>query len=154
MTGSSADRTMSTSLPQLCARVREAAQGIPIAVGFGVNTRDHFLNVGSMADGVVIGSKIVSLIKTSPQGSAAEAIRDYCREVSGARHQAESRNSHEIGRAESTDLANLNTVSMPTETLSADDDKNVPADEPSLPPRNVSLQSKSLHEVNPYLNLY
>ena len=98
VTGSSASATMSASLPELCARVRKYAGKTPIAVGFGVNTREHFLSVGNIADGIVIGSKIVSLIKEAQPGTITDTIRAYCKEVSRPRSKHEQNGvSHDIG---------------------------------------------------------
>lgn len=60
VTGSSA--TVNAELPQLIARIREHTK-LPLAVGFGVSTRDHFETVAKYADGVVIGSRIVTVLK-------------------------------------------------------------------------------------------
>jgi tryptophan synthase len=53
-TGSSEKVAMNSSLPDIISRVREYAT-VPLAVGFGVATRDHFNAVADAgADGVVI----------------------------------------------------------------------------------------------------
>ncbi|KAG5220484.1 tryptophan synthetase [Salix suchowensis] len=66
VTGSSDKVAINTYLPNIIARVRQYTS-VPISVGFGVANRDHFNFVGdSGADGVVIGSKLVSLIKSTP----------------------------------------------------------------------------------------
>ena len=54
--------TINTKLPGLINRVRKYTN-LPLAVGFGVSNRDHFKLVGLHADGVVIGSKIVDVLK-------------------------------------------------------------------------------------------
>lgn len=115
VTGSSANATMSASLPELCARVRKYAGKTPIAVGFGVNTREHFLSVGNIADGVVVGSKIVSLIKEAQPGTIMDTIRAYCVEVSRPRSQHEQNGvSHDACLGESIDMAKVDAVSAPT----------------------------------------
>jgi tryptophan synthase len=114
VTGSSANTTMSSSLPELCARVRKFAGKTPIAVGFGVNTREHFLSVGSLADGVVIGSKIVSLIKEAGSRNITDIIRDYCQEVS---HADEVGTSHEVNLGESIEIAKVDAVATPTASI-------------------------------------
>jgi tryptophan synthase alpha chain len=48
-------------LGALAAEVR-AASSVPVVVGFGVSTPDHARAIGRMADGVVVGSAIVSRI--------------------------------------------------------------------------------------------
>ncbi|CAJ0875949.1 9416_t:CDS:2, partial [Entrophospora sp. SA101] len=57
-------KTINAQLPDLVNRVRKYTD-LPLAVGFGVSTRDHFKLVGSHADGVVIGSKIVNVLKNA-----------------------------------------------------------------------------------------
>jgi tryptophan synthase len=119
VTGSSATSSMSASLPDLCARVRKYAKDTPIAVGFGVNTREHFLSVGSIADGVVVGSKIVNVIKEAPPGKANEAVLAYCKEVSRPRTDAEVNGvSHDIGLGQALEMAKIDGVSAPSATIS------------------------------------
>lgn len=82
-----ASTTVSTSLSSLLTRIRSLLPGPrPLAVGFGVSTRAHFEEVGREADGVVIGSQLVSVIKnaSSPE-ECVKAVEAYCQEVSGNR---------------------------------------------------------------------
>ncbi|KAG5645056.1 bifunctional tryptophan synthase trp1 [Asterophora parasitica] len=82
-TGSSENVAVNTALPDIIARVREYAT-VPIAVGFGVATRDHFNTVSDAgADGVVVGSRLVSVLKNSAPGEAAKNVEAYCRQLSG-----------------------------------------------------------------------
>lgn len=144
VTGSSSSGKLSASLPELCARTRKFAGNTPIAVGFGVNHREHFLSIGDLADGVVIGSRIVSVIKEAPPGKATDAIRDYCREVARPRTAAErNEGSRDIGLGESINMAKVNAVSTPTATISRSaGDTNGPRDElESL--KNLSVNAKS-----------
>lgn len=81
-TGSSDKVAMNSALPDLISRVREYAQ-VPIAVGFGVSNRGHFDTVADAgADGVVIGSRLVSVIKQAPKGKVAQEVEAYCRQIS------------------------------------------------------------------------
>ncbi|KAG7892057.1 hypothetical protein KL905_003610 [Ogataea polymorpha] len=74
--------SVSTSVGILVDRVRKITGGkAPLAVGFGVSTREHFLQVGSSADGVVIGSKLVSLLDDSPEGERAATAEKYVRSI-------------------------------------------------------------------------
>ena len=57
--------SVSSSLSDMMSQIREATDK-PLAVGFGVSTRDHFIEVGELADGVVIGSKLVEKLKNAP----------------------------------------------------------------------------------------
>jgi tryptophan synthase len=81
-TGSSANTNMSAGLPELIARIRSFTP-VPLAVGFGVANRTHFeAVVASGADGVVIGSKIINVVKSATPGQAPSAIQAYCHEIS------------------------------------------------------------------------
>lgn len=74
--------THNSALPDIIARVREYTE-IPLAVGFGVATREHFDTVADAgADGVVIGSRLVAVIKSAPAGELAKDVEAYCRSIS------------------------------------------------------------------------
>ncbi|KAJ9125666.1 bifunctional tryptophan synthase trp1 [Naganishia vaughanmartiniae] len=80
-TGSTREAEMNTGLPEIIARIR-AFTPVPLAVGFGVSTRVHFEAVtASGADAVVIGSRIIDVIREAPQGQAPSALEAYCREI-------------------------------------------------------------------------
>lgn len=82
-TGSSDKESINHELSAIIARVREHSSAY-LAVGFGVSNRDHFQYVADAgADGVVVGSRVVQVIKNAPQGQVAEKIRQYCAELSG-----------------------------------------------------------------------
>ena len=81
-TGSSVSGTMNSALPNLISRVRNYTD-IPLAVGFGVATREHFdLVADAGADGVVIGSRLIAINKTAPEGQVAHKVEQYCRDIS------------------------------------------------------------------------
>ena len=81
-TGSNEKVAMNTALPDIIARVREYAR-VPLAVGFGVATRDHFNTVADAgADGVVIGSRLVTVIKNAPLGQIGRHVEAFCDEIS------------------------------------------------------------------------
>lgn len=81
-TGASSE--VSLGIAELCARVRKfAGPNMPLAVGFGVSTREHFLQVGESADGVVIGSKILTLLASSEPGKRGEVAYEYGRSILG-----------------------------------------------------------------------
>ncbi|MBM7367185.1 tryptophan synthase subunit alpha [Gordonia hydrophobica] len=52
---------VSNAAPELCARVREYSE-IPIGVGLGVRDGDQAAEIGAYADGVIVGSAIVSAV--------------------------------------------------------------------------------------------
>jgi tryptophan synthase alpha chain len=75
----------------------KAETGLPIAVGFGVKTEDQVSAIGSLAEGVVVGSALVTAIAQSldAAGKATEATRPQVlalveRLASALRHPAEA----------------------------------------------------------------
>ncbi|KAJ2079617.1 hypothetical protein H4R24_003658 [Coemansia sp. RSA 988] len=77
-----ARKSLDNHLPDLLARVQNYTN-LPLAVGFGVNTHEHFKDVGAMADGVVIGSQFITVMRNSRPRKAADAVRAYAEEASG-----------------------------------------------------------------------
>ncbi|KAG9964370.1 tryptophan synthase-like protein, partial [Aureobasidium melanogenum] len=75
VTGATA--SVNTALPELLERVHKYSGGVAAAVGFGVSTREHYLSIGSMAEGVVIGSQIIQTLADAPAGQGAQAVEDY-----------------------------------------------------------------------------
>ncbi|KAF9030811.1 tryptophan synthase [Hymenopellis radicata] len=81
-TGSSDQEAINAALPDIIARVREHAT-VAVAVGFGVSNRGHFDFVADAgADGVVIGSRIVSVIKGSQPEEVASNVAKFCSQIS------------------------------------------------------------------------
>jgi tryptophan synthase len=81
-TGSSAKVAINAALPEIISRVKEYAT-VPVAVGFGVATRDHFDAVSDAgADGVVIGSRLVSILQAAPKDQIAQLVQAFCQEIS------------------------------------------------------------------------
>ncbi|USW47652.1 Putative pyridoxal-phosphate dependent enzyme, tryptophan synthase, alpha chain [Septoria linicola] len=77
---------LSTGLPQLVERVHQYSNGAPAAVGFGVSTREHFVEVGQVSEGVVIGSQIITTIKNASAGEGAKAVEEYCYKITQRRN--------------------------------------------------------------------
>ncbi|KAL9100581.1 MAG: hypothetical protein Q9163_004070 [Psora crenata] len=74
---------LASGLPELLERVHTYSNGIPAAVGFGVSTREHFLEVGKVAEGIVIGSQIVTVLAHAPAGQGSARVEEYCSEITG-----------------------------------------------------------------------
>ena len=67
-------------LGEFVARVRQHAKA-PVAVGFGISTPAQAAEVGKIADGVIIGSAVI----TAAGGEApVEGVREFVRTVRGA----------------------------------------------------------------------
>ena len=51
---------------------------VPVAVGFGIGTPDQAAEVGRVADGVIVGSRLVRAVAEAPDSrAAAGAVRDF-----------------------------------------------------------------------------
>ncbi|KAL7624779.1 anthranilate synthase / indole-3-glycerol phosphate synthase [Parahypoxylon ruwenzoriense] len=97
--------TLNTNLPNLLARVKRYSGDKPAAVGFGVSTREHFQSVASIADGVVIGSQIITTLRGAKPGNEAKAVQDYCVYVSGRATSPEQDATREVGVIEAVNIA-------------------------------------------------
>lgn len=73
--------TLNTELPALIKHVKELSGNVPVAVGFGISTREHFLSVTSIADGAVIGSQVITVLGDAPEGQAAQVVEAYCSQI-------------------------------------------------------------------------
>lgn len=66
------DRGLGENLAERVARLRQWTKQ-PLVVGFGISTPDHAQQMGSLCDGVVVGSGVVSRIADARSPDAAEA---------------------------------------------------------------------------------
>lgn len=92
--------TLNAGLPDLLKRVKEYSGNVPAAVGFGVSTRDHFLSVSKIADGVVVGSQIITTLSEAPSGTGAKAVEEYCAQICGRRNVPNGGLTREVGIVE------------------------------------------------------
>lgn len=76
---------LSGSIGELLKRVRAKSGDKPLAIGFGISTREHFLQVSEAADGVVIGSYLVTLIGETPRDQRVAKVIEYIGDVVGHR---------------------------------------------------------------------
>lgn len=60
----------SAAAPALVARVRRVAGSLPVGVGLGVRDGDQAAEVGSYADGVIVGSALVRCLLDAPSPEA------------------------------------------------------------------------------------
>lgn len=58
---------------------------VPVAVGFGIGTPQQAAQVGEVADGVIVGSRLVRAAgEAGSPGTAAEAVSDFLRDTRAA----------------------------------------------------------------------
>jgi tryptophan synthase alpha chain len=77
-------RELPPDLAQLVARIRRVTS-TPVCVGFGVSTPEQAAEVARLADGVIVGSALVSRIGAAPSREAAvRAAVDFTRGLAAA----------------------------------------------------------------------
>jgi tryptophan synthase alpha chain len=78
LTGVTGEReALPEELTELVAAVREEA-GAPAAVGFGIGTPERAAEIGAIADGVIIGSRLVRAVADAVDGDdAVEAVTEF-----------------------------------------------------------------------------
>lgn len=106
-----ASGTMNADLPNLLERIKKYSGNKPAAVGFGVSTNDHFTSVGQIADGVVVGSMIVTTLQKAPEGQGPKAVEEYCSYLCG--RKPEDQLTREVGVVEAISEAKQ-SVGAPT----------------------------------------
>jgi tryptophan synthase alpha chain len=63
----------------------KAAADVPVAVGFGISTADQAAAVGKVADGVIIGTRLVRAVAAaSDRAAAIGAVTEFLSETRGA----------------------------------------------------------------------
>jgi tryptophan synthase alpha chain len=93
------------ALADLVAATKAEAE-VPLAVGFGIGTPEQAAEVGKIADGVIVGSRLVRAAgEAGSAAGAAEAVSDFLREThvalaapgrgSGGQSQSDSLGPHE-----------------------------------------------------------
>jgi tryptophan synthase alpha chain len=65
--------TLPAELEDFVKRVRQRAKK-PLCVGFGVSTPEHARRIGGIADGVIVGSRIIELIDEDKSLSSLQAF--------------------------------------------------------------------------------
>jgi tryptophan synthase alpha chain len=85
LTGVTAARSeLAAGIEQSVAEIRKVSD-VPICVGFGISRPEHARAVGRYADGIAVGSAIVSAIEAAPSRLAAvDAVARFAREMKAA----------------------------------------------------------------------
>jgi tryptophan synthase alpha chain len=76
LAGTTGERSaLPPELPALVERVR-AATDVPVAVGFGISTAEQAATVGTLADGVIVGSRVVRAAGEGGAAAVGEVVAD------------------------------------------------------------------------------
>jgi tryptophan synthase alpha chain len=70
-----AQRELSAALPAFVQRVKAAANGLPVAVGFGISTPEQAAQVGDLVDGVIVGSALIDVVRRA--ADPVQAAEDF-----------------------------------------------------------------------------
>ena len=74
-------RELPAELAELVAATKAEAE-VPVAVGFGIGTPDQAAEVGRLADGVIVGSRLVrAAAEAEGPGAAADAVAEFLSET-------------------------------------------------------------------------
>ncbi|KAK2603951.1 anthranilate synthase / indole-3-glycerol phosphate synthase [Conoideocrella luteorostrata] len=95
-----ASGSLSANLPALLERVKKCSGNKPAAVGFGVSTREHFLSVANIADGVVVGSQIITTLQKAATGQGPDDVENYCAYLCGRDSLTQDNTTREVGIVE------------------------------------------------------
>ena len=83
VTGTTGQRSeLPPEIGELVATIRRHTE-LPIAVGFGVSTREQVAEVGRLAEGVIVGSAIIAAIEGGSVEGCVERVRSYVELVTG-----------------------------------------------------------------------
>ncbi|KAH6622524.1 tryptophan synthase beta subunit-like PLP-dependent enzyme [Chaetomium tenue] len=97
--------TINANLPELLSRVKKYSGDKPAAVGFGVSTREHFVSIAQLADGVVVGSMIVTTLQKAAKGEEYKSVQDFCSYLCGRTASPEDEATREVGIIEAVSAA-------------------------------------------------
>ena len=78
MTGARAG--LSANVKRLVDNIRKYTD-LPILVGFGVSTKKDVIQIGKFADGAVVGSALLDVIKRSSKESQKENARMFVKNL-------------------------------------------------------------------------
>ena len=120
VTGSSG--TLNANLPELLARVKKYSGDKPAAVGFGVSTREHFVSLAGICDGVVVGSMIVTTLQKASKGDEAKAVQEFCSYLCGRTANLGEDATREVGIAEAVSAAQEPSATASVDAVITDND--------------------------------
>lgn len=87
LTGVTGERDrVAADFEEFVGRVRSRTD-TPLAVGFGISTREHVIEVGRLVPAAIIGSALTTTIASAPPDGRAEAVAQYIEVVTGRRSE-------------------------------------------------------------------
>ncbi|KAK4131611.1 tryptophan synthase [Trichocladium antarcticum] len=117
-----ASGTLNANLPALLSRVKKYSGNKPAAVGFGVSTRDHFVSLSQLADGVVVGSKIVTTLQNAAEGKEYTDVQEFCSYLCGRTTSPEEETTREVGIVEAISGATVSDDDVTVDGVITDTD--------------------------------
>eukprot|EP00288_Rhodomonas_lens_P015016 CAMPEP_0177703226 /NCGR_PEP_ID=MMETSP0484_2-20121128/7559_1 /TAXON_ID=354590 /ORGANISM="Rhodomonas lens, Strain RHODO" /LENGTH=696 /DNA_ID=CAMNT_0019214567 /DNA_START=39 /DNA_END=2129 /DNA_ORIENTATION=+ len=106
VTGVTGARTdLAADVSEFLKRIRKFTD-VPVAVGFGVSTREHVLNLGKFgADGAVVGSAIINAIQSAANSEDRYAkVKALVQELTGGKCDADAKDGgckpHAVSKVE------------------------------------------------------
>ena len=67
--------SLPVNVESFVARAR-AATGVPLAVGFGISTPEQAAQVGRVADGVIVGSRLIDVVEHAGAGPGVLRVEE------------------------------------------------------------------------------
>lgn len=136
--------SLSANVPELLKRVHEYSGNVPAALGFGVSTREHFLTVQEQAEGVVIGSQIITQVGLAPAGQAAKYAEDYLSSVTGRKLERDAQGgiTREINVVEAVYKAPV--AAQPTKVITDEDTPSGPGLADQIEALNVTKDPSAI----------
>ncbi|WYZ37630.1 hypothetical protein EsH8_II_001136 [Colletotrichum jinshuiense] len=120
--------SMNANLPALIDRVKKYSGDKPAAVGFGVSTREHFRSVAQLADGVVVGSQIITTLQKAAPGELFNDVAKYCAYLCGRDVVEGEETTREVGLVEAIAAAKEPTNPTVDASITADQDSELVAE--------------------------
>ncbi|KAJ5759570.1 hypothetical protein N7520_006726 [Penicillium odoratum] len=137
---------LSANIPELLRRVHEYSGNVPAALGFGLSTRQHFLDVQEVAEGAVIGSQIITTVRNAAPGQAAKAAEEYISSITGRKLERDAQGNivREINLVDPVHKVLANAETQPSKVITEADTPAGPGLADQLVALNVTKEKSAL----------
>lgn len=75
-----ARKDLPEELPAFLANIKKYTK-LPLAVGFGISSHEHFKQVAAIAEGAVVGSAVINTVQNAPANQRAETVEKFVRNL-------------------------------------------------------------------------